>query len=119
MLLGGANYVLHLEIYDAADNEVAAALIRQASVLALDDLVGFAPEAHVAFELGFRKQGGIEPVIEVVTVIGNFVGEIGDLGLEGRGFSCKICAPAGVVVSSVVLDQAFAHFPGEVQSAEA
>lgn len=117
-LFAGFNNVFDLQINNRADGEVAAGFIRQVSVFFFDEARGAGPEVDVSREIFFRKQAGVEAVIEIVAVISDFVGEIGDLGFERGVFGVEISALAGVVESSVMLDEAFADFPTEIQAGE-
>ena len=51
-----------------------------------------------------------------MAVVGNLVGKIGHLRFKGAGFGVKILAFAGVVIGSVMLDEALACFPGEIEA---
>ncbi len=87
-----------------------------------------------------RKQFGAQPVVDVVGVVGDVVGDRGDLRLDaGEAPELKILQPliiqdrrrhavlaiaaerraVAVGQRTVVLDQAFERFPGQVQPVEA
>jgi len=115
---GRFHHVAHLAVNDAADDEVAAAFVRQFAVFLFHGPRGLMPHAHFAVQLFFRKQSGIEPVVQVVAVISDFVGEIGNLGFERRAFGFELVASSGVVVAGFVFGQPLAHLPGEVEAGE-
>ncbi len=51
-------------------------------MLLFDESRGLRPDAHVAREFLFQQQSRIQAVVKVVAVIGDFIGEIGDLCFE-------------------------------------
>ena len=73
------------------------------------------PEADIAGQILFRQQFRVEAVVKVVTVIGDFVGEIGDLCFERGIFRFKTLAPSGMVVGGVMLGQPFTDLPRQIQ----
>ena len=79
----GSNNILDLEVDDPTNDKVSAAFIRKFTILALDSAAGFAPDAHMAIELGLRKKSRLEAVIEIMAVVCDLVSEIGHLGFEG------------------------------------
>ena len=64
-----------------------------------------------------NKLGG-EGVVEVVGVVGDGVGEVGDLAFEGCLAGAVFVAGLGQVVGGAVLDEALARFEGEIEASE-
>jgi hypothetical protein len=116
--LAGADDVAYLAVDDAADGEVPAAFVVERAVLGFDLASGLAPDADFLIELRFGEEAGIETVIEVVAVVSDFVGEVGDLSLEGGGEEAVGGCGKGMVVGGLVFGEAFADFPGEVEAGE-
>ena len=92
---GRLDHVAHLAVNDAADDEVAARFIGQIGVFGVDGAGGLGKEFDFAPEFLLGKQAGFQPVIEVVAAIGQFIGEVGDLRFEGRGFAARRPGRAG------------------------
>ena len=82
VLLRGEDDVLDLGIDDGADGEVAAGFVGEAAVLTPDEVGCLAPDEHVPVEVLLDEQSALEPVIEIMAVVGDLVREICDLGLE-------------------------------------
>ncbi len=114
----GFDDVLDLQVNDGADDEIAAAFVGQIAVLLFHQPRGVCPEADAPAKIFFRQQSGIQAVVEVVAVIGDFVGEIGDLRLERGVFGDETFFHAGPVKGRLVLGQAFEHFPREIEAGE-
>lgn len=83
VFFGGTNDVFDLAVDDAADDEIPAAFVGQIAVLIFDTLGGVVPDLARGGEILFVDQAGAEAVIEIVAVVGDFVGEVGYLGFEG------------------------------------
>jgi hypothetical protein len=115
----GADDVADFAVDDAADGEVPAAFVVEWAVLGFDLARCVAPDADLFIELGFGEEAGIETVIEVVAVVGDFIGEVGDLSFEGRGEEVVGgWGGEGMIVACLVFGEAFADFPGEVKAGE-
>ena len=56
--------------------------------------------------------------LEIVAVIGDFVGEVGDLRFERGIFCVETFSLAGMIVCGVMLGQTFADFPLQIQDGE-
>jgi hypothetical protein len=82
--LGGRDHIFDLQIRDAANDAIAAALIRQLAVLAFYGPRGLPPKAHFVVKLILGEEARIQAVVEVVAVVGDFVREIRHLGLQRR-----------------------------------
>ena len=68
------------------------------------------------------QQVGFIAVIEIGGVVGNFVGQIDELGFERRPLIEQVLRQFGKLLRRVVvrvLDDAFAHFKGQIQAAKA
>ena len=79
---GGVDDVFDLGIDDGTDDEVTARLGRDASsYLGGDTVGGFVPDLHVFAKAILGEKTGSQAVVKVVAVVGDFVGEVGDLGL--------------------------------------
>ena len=118
-LFGRLDHIAHLAVDQAANDEVAAALLGQFATLLFHRARGLVPEAHLAGQLLLGEQAGVESVVKVVAVVSDFVGEVRDLRFERGGFGLKPLALSGMIVAGKVLGQTLAHFPGKVQSGEA
>jgi hypothetical protein len=78
-------------------------------------------ERDTIADLGEREDAGIEAVVEVGGEVGDFVGEVDELGFEGRELIEEVVGELGVVGCGViarVLDDAFAQAESEVEAAE-
>ena len=64
---------------------------------------------------------GFVTVVEVCSVVGNFIGQIDELCLKRRTLVEQVFRELGKLVGGIVagvLDDAFAHFKSEVEAAE-
>ena len=107
---------MNLHVNDGADDEIAAGFVGQIAEFFFHQLRGVRPDADIGGEFFFGQQSGIQAVVEVVAVISDFVGEVGDLRFERGIFGVETFALAGMVVGGVMLGQAFADFPGQIQA---
>jgi len=114
-LLGGFHDVAHLSVDDATDDEITAAFLRQFAVLLLDGPRRVAPDPHLATQLLFRQQPRVQPVVEVVAVVGDFVTQICHLRLQRSGPGLEPTAVARMVVTGLVFGQSLADFPRQIQ----
>ncbi len=77
---------------------------------------------HFAGDVGGGEQTGHEGVVEIGGVVGDFVGQIDELGFERRPLAGKVGVElgnfAGLEIARM-LGNAFAHFEGQVQAGEA
>ena len=90
------------------------------------DLLGLAKEAvenrHAVAYLLQCQQVSFVAVVEVGGVVGDFVGQIDELGFERRPLIKQIFSQFGKLIGRIivrVLDDAFAHFESEIQPAKA
>ena len=74
-----------------------------------------APNTNLFPELFFRQQPGIQAIVEVVAIVGDFIGEIGNLRLQRRQILIRKCLPdvARASSASLILTR---NLPGEIQS---
>ena len=76
---------------------------------------------HARADLLQRKQACLVAVIEVGGGVGDFVGEIDELRFERRAAIQQILGQLRVLFGTVIvgmLDDAFAHFKGEIEAAK-
>lgn len=118
VFFGGMDDILDLAVDDAANDEIPAAFIGQIAVLMFDPEGGLVPDLAGGGEVLFVDQAGAEAVVEIVAVVGDFVGEIGDLGFEGGGFGVEPFPFTGVIVTGEMFDETFAAFPSEIEAGE-
>ena len=130
-------------VFDQAADQAAHQLMRQprridARVLLADVAQQAADHRHIR-KVGEREQIGAQPVVEIVRIIGDVVGDRRDLGLgagmapEREVMRCVVVGndlrDAGVTVlagrlslrigqRAIVLDDAFQRFPTEVEPVE-
>lgn len=74
--------VLDLAVDNAPDDVAVEFRAGETGEIVTDFLVAVTPDIEV-IELARFDEAGIEAVVKVVGVVGDFVGQIGDLGLEG------------------------------------
>src|SRR5271157_3641479 len=96
------------------------------------NLAKYGPDEWHLGEVGDREQPGTQPVVDIMVVVGDVVGERGDLrlgpreGIEGERMAAVILGDrrwqwpvdAGAAQRAVVLDRAFERFPGQVEAVE-
>ncbi len=116
--LGCGDDVFGLAVDDGADDEVASRFGLGVGEGVADLGVGLGPDLKVLGELGFGEEAGLDAVVEVMAVVGDFVGEVGDLGFEAGVGEVELAVGGGGVAGGVVFGEAFADFPGEVESGE-
>ncbi len=80
--------------------------------------IGLGPDFEVFGELGFGEEAGLDAVVEVVAVVGDFVGEVGDLGLKAGVGGVELVVWGWGVAGGVMFGEAFADFPCEVEAGE-
>src|SRR6185437_23397 len=117
-LFAGFHDVLDLQINNGANGEIAAAFMGQIAVLLFHESCGAGPDADVARKIFLGEQTRFDAVIEVMAVVGDFVGEIGDLRFEGGILRGEIGPLGRMIEGSVVLDQSFTDFPAQVEAGE-
>ena len=79
IFFGRVNDVVHLVVDKAADDEIVPALISQVAMFRTDAPGGIPPKVDITFKLLLGEQSGVQPVVDVVAVVGDLVGEIGPL----------------------------------------
>lgn len=107
-----------MAVDDGSDDEVAAGFGRGVGEGVADLGIGLVPDFEVLGELGFGEEAGLDAVVEVVAVVGDFVGEIGDLGFEAGVGEVELAVWGWGVAGGVMFGEAFADFPSEVESGE-
>ena len=121
---GGVNHVVHLRRPHAADGFVQHAPIRQAGVVALRVGDKAREQGHLGHLLQ-RQQARAHAVVDVVRVVGNGVGQVGQLrlqaGLRAVDEAARHAAGLGRVEQSrvgrrAVFEDAFARLESQVQA---
>ena len=109
-----------LLVNDLPNRVVAPALRRQDAEESLHFGGGFGPNLDLGQELLFVEQPVVEPVVEIVAVVRDFIGQIGNLRFKRRlVIGVKARGSGGQVEVGIVLGQAFANFPAEIEAGEA
>jgi hypothetical protein len=113
----GRDEILDFPVDKAADDELPAGtrsgVLEQTSGLQVGAFLGLSPE----FEWGeflFLQQSGGKAVLEIMPVVGDLVGNVCYLGLEGRA---RIGGTVGVGKLPVVLAESLKNLEGKVESA--
>ena len=88
----------------------------EAGKIAADFLVAVAPDVETG-KLGGLDEAGVEAIVQIVGVVGDFVGEIGDLGLEG-GLVNGWPGLCGFRRAGAVLVEALEDLEGEIEAGE-
>ena len=116
----GRDHVLHLPVDDAADDVAAQFLAGEFGEMRAHFLVAVLPRGLLGELLG-RDEVEVEAVVEVVAVVGDLVGEVGDLRFERGAGKLPAISLRGRrrVVEFGVLLQTLAHFPREIQAGKA
>src|ERR1035438_2702530 len=91
-----------LHVSDGANREVTAAFIGKIAMLPFYEPRGMRPNADIAAQILFGQQSGVQTVIEVVAIVGDFVGEVGNLRFERGIFGGETLSLAGLVVSGEI-----------------
>ena len=107
-----------MAVDDGSDDEVAAGFGRGVGEGVADLGIGLVPDFEVLGELSFGEEAGLDAVVEVVAVVGDFVGEVGDLGFEAGVGEVELAVWSWGVAGGVMFGEAFADFPGEVEAGE-
>jgi len=105
------HHVTNLVVNNGADGEIAAAFVGQCAVFLFHRARRLRTDADVFRQMLFRQQTGIESVIKVVAVIGDFIRKVGNLCFERRIFCVKTFPPVGMVVGGLVFGESFQNFP--------
>jgi hypothetical protein len=113
---GGLDHIGHLLIDDLSDRVIAAAFRRQDPEPPLHLPGSARPHLHLRLQLLLIQQSGIKAVIKVMTVVGNFVGKIGDLGFQRWLMTRESFSARGDPKVGLMFRQSLPHLPGEVQS---
>jgi len=80
-----------------------------------------AEEGHTVLDLREGEDAGFEAVVQVGGEVGDFVGEVDELGFKGRELAEEVFGEFGVGGGGVVagvLDDAFADGEGEIEAAK-
>lgn len=101
-LFGAVNDVFDLIIDDASDGEVTATFVGEHSEFFTNRFGGVVPDFAAFGEVTFVEEFCFQTVVEVVAIIGNFVGEVGDLCFEGGTVGCEFGFFAGGIVTCLV-----------------
>ena len=109
----------HHEVVEAAVDDLGDDLAAKHGVLARafpkHRLVGGAEDGDGA-DLLDREHDRIEAVVDVVIVVGDLVHEIDELRLEGGRLAARVLFGRLRIRVGLMLDDALAHFPGEIQA---
>ena len=108
------NHIAHLRVDDPGDDELVQLRLVHVGITRQNRFVTPAPDRDFFQLLGFQNVE-IDCVIQVVTVISDFIREIGDLRFERRAFVFRLARDRRIV-ELVVLSQSFPHFERQVQS---
>ena len=123
---GLGDHVAHHPVDHSAHRFVDQARLVEAGV-ALRHLMEHRTDQRHVGEIGDREEAGAQPVVDVVVVVGDVVGERGDLRLGPRiGVDAQIMARIVFgdrrrqrrVERAVVLDGALERLPGQVEPVE-
>ena len=120
----GAHFVQQIgdqRVQDALDGFVHGELGRGGGVLDENSVVEAAEQWHGFADLGEGKDAGVEAVIEIGGEIGDFVGQIDELGFKGRELVEEVLGQlrvGGGGVIAGVLDDALPYAKGEVEAAK-
>ncbi len=108
-------------VEDAVERLIDGQLRRGGGILPEHGVVEAAEERHAFANLCEGENAGVEAVVEVGGEVGDFVGEVDELGFERRKLVEEILGQLGMVGGGVVarvLDDAFAHGQGQVEAAK-
>lgn len=117
--LGRGDDVFGLSVDDGADDEMAAGFGRGIGKGFADLGVGLGPDFQVLGELGFGEEAGLDAVVQIVAVVGDFVGKVGDLGFQAGVGKVELAVGGGGVAGGVMFGEAFADFPSKIEAGEA
>ena len=81
---GGVDHVFDLRINNATRDEVTTRFIGKVTIFGGHTAGRFGPDFDIIAEAVFGEQACGEPIVNIVGVIGDFVSEVGDLGLQRR-----------------------------------
>ncbi len=118
-LHGRFNEIGGQRIEDALEGFIEFEFFTRAWVHRVHLRVDFAEKGNLAAQRGKIEQLGLESVVDVRGVVGDFVDPIDELGFERRAEPEKIFAELGKFGGGIVagmLDDAFANFEGEIQA---
>jgi hypothetical protein len=108
-------------VENAVDGLGDGQLGRGGGILRENSVVESAEQGHVGADLRQGEDAGAQPVVEIGGEVGDFVGHVDELRLDGRELVQKEVRQLRVVRGGVVagvLDNAFAHAEGEVEAAK-
>jgi hypothetical protein len=120
----GADFVqrsVTSSVEDALEGFIDGELGRGAGILLEHCVVEAAEERDAFADLFEGEDAGVEAVVEVGGEVGDLVGQVDELGFEGRELVEEVFGQFGVVGGGVVagvLDDAFADGEGEVEAAK-
>ena len=113
--------VSHQAVEHALQGFVELQLLWSFGIKPLDLGIEALEDGQTGADLVEREQMGFVAVVEVGGVVGDFVGEVDELGFEGRALVEQIFGQFRVLFCVVVarlLDDALADFEGEIEAAE-
>lgn len=116
--LGCVDDVFGLAVDDGADDKVAARFGLGIGEGVADLGVGLGPDFKVLGELGFGEKAGLDAVVKIVAVVGDFISEVGDLGFEAGVGKVELAIWGRRVAGGVMFGEAFTDFPSEVEAGE-
>ena len=109
------------QIEDGLEGFIHCELGRGGGVLAEHCVVEAAKERDAVADLCKGEDSGLEAIVEIGGEVGDFVGEVDELGFEGRELAEEVFGELGMGFGGVVagvLDDAFADAEGQVEAAE-
>ena len=109
-------------VEDALESLIDGQFGRSGGIIAQHGVVEAAEERHALAHLLERENARVEAVVQIGGQVGDLVGQIDELGFEGRELVEEVLGQlrvrGGGVVAGV-LDDALAHAQGQVQPAKA
>ena len=90
----GHNHIAHLHIDDVANDELVQFRFADIGITGRDRFLALAPD-RVLFQLRGAQDFEIDRVIQIVAVVGDFVGEIRDLRFQRRTSILFLAGPGG------------------------
>ncbi len=111
----------HQAVEDALESFVELEFIRRSGVETANVAVEAVEDLDPGGNLVDGEEVGLAAVVEVGSVVGDFVGQINELRLERGALVEQILGEFGMLVGIViarVLDDALAHFEGQIEAAK-
>ena len=116
--LGCGDDIFGLAVDNGADDEVAAIFGLGFGKGVANLVVGLCPYFQVLGELDFGEETRLNAVIKVMAVIGDFIGEVGDLSLKAGIGKVELAVGRRRVAGGVMFGEAFADFPSKIEAGE-